>query len=63
MARRTRPRSGQPRPEDRELDVGNDWEVWNWANIFKVTEQELRDVVAKVGPAIADLKRHFGREP
>jgi hypothetical protein len=43
------------------LDLSNAWEVWNWANIFKVTEQELRDVVAKVGPAIADLKRHFGK--
>lgn len=43
------------------LDLANAWEVWSWANIFKVTEDELRAVVATVGPAIADLKRHFGR--
>ena len=43
------------------LDVANAWDRWNWANIFKCSEDDLRAAVATVGPAIADLKRHFGR--
>jgi hypothetical protein len=61
VPRRSKPRSRQPGPEERELDVGNDWEVWNWARIFGCTEDELRQVAATVGSAIADLKRHFGK--
>ncbi len=43
------------------LDLDNAWEVWNWANIFKCSVDELRAVVTTVGPAIADLKRHYGK--
>lgn len=28
---------------------------------FGVTEQQLRDAVKKVGPMVADVKRHLGK--
>jgi hypothetical protein len=47
---------------DRErINVNEDWEVRDWAQKFNVSEDELRQAVAKVGDRADAVRQHLGR--
>lgn len=51
----------QPGGQDRErISLAEDYEVRDWANKFGVSEQALRDAVARVGDRAADVQRELG---
>lgn len=60
MRRRSKP---LPTPDYRTLDLNRAWDVWTWAQILGCTEDELRATVGAIGPKIADLKKHYGKDP
>lgn len=43
------------------INVNEPYELRRWCAHFGVTEQQLRDAVKKVGPMVADVKRHLGK--
>ncbi len=43
------------------INVNERYEVDYWAKRWKITEQQLRDGVKKVGPMVVDVARHFGK--
>lgn len=45
------------------IDITEENESRDWAERFGVSEQRLRDVVAKVGPMADDIERELTREP
>jgi hypothetical protein len=49
-------RSGQDRTR---VNVNPDHELRYWTHKWGVSRDELRAAVAKVGPMVADLERHF----
>jgi hypothetical protein len=49
-------RGGQDRTR---VNVNQDYEARYWADKWGISEEELRTAVAKVGPQVADLERHF----
>lgn len=51
----------KPGGQDRELiSLSEDYEVRDWADKFGVTEQALRDAVARVGNRAEDVQRELG---
>jgi len=40
--------------------MDQEYEARYWSNKFGVSQDELRAAVAKVGPMVSDLERHFG---
>ena len=47
-------------PEDRsKVNLTEDWERRYWAKTFEVTEEELKEAVAAVGPQVDSLRTHF----
>ena len=49
-------RGGQDRTR---VNVNQDYEARYWASKWGISQDELRTAVAKVGPLVADLERHF----
>lgn len=43
------------------INVNQDWEVRDWAQKFNVSEDELRQAVAKVGDRADAVRQHLGR--
>lgn len=51
-------KTGQP---DRiRISTSEDYEVWDWAQKFGVSEKALRDAVDRVGPMADDVRRELG---
>jgi hypothetical protein len=47
-------------PEDRRrVNLTEDWERRYWAQIFEVTEEELKEAVTAVGSEVENLRTHF----
>jgi hypothetical protein len=44
---------------DERIDVGNDDDIRRWAKALGVTNVAIIDAVAKVGPKVADVRRHL----
>jgi hypothetical protein len=49
------------KPDRDRININEDYELRHWCAHFGVTEQTLRDAVKKVGPMVADVKRHLGK--
>lgn len=49
------------KPDRDRINVHEPYELRHWCAHFGVTEQQLRDAVKKVGPMVADVKRHLGK--
>jgi hypothetical protein len=48
-------------PQDRlRVNMDQEYEARYWAEKWGVSQEELRSVVAKVGPMVIDLECHFG---
>ncbi|WP_201316370.1 DUF3606 domain-containing protein [Dyella sp. EPa41] len=45
------------------IDITEENESRDWAERFGISEQRLREVVARVGPAADDIERELAREP
>ena len=45
------------------VSLSEDWERRYWARTFEVTEQELQEAVAAVGPYFDALRKHFRFPP
>jgi hypothetical protein len=48
------------RDRDR-INVNEDWEVRDWAQKFNVSEDELRQAVARVGDRADAVQKHLGK--
>lgn len=48
-------------PDGIRINIHESWELRDWSKHFGVTEQQLKDAVAKVGVMAADVKRHLGK--
>lgn len=42
------------------VNMDQEYEARYWAEKWGVSQEVLRSVVAKVGPMVSDLERHFG---
>jgi hypothetical protein len=50
------------RPQDAsKISLTERWEVDYWCRALGVSEQQLRDAVAKVGHGAAAVRQHFGK--
>ena len=55
-------RPGPWRPQHRErIDLSVPRDVRYWTGVWGLTDQELRDAVAAVGPVAADVAAHLGK--
>ena len=52
-------RSKTGNPDRQRINLGEDYEVRDWAKKFGVSEAELRSAVDKVGPMAADVEREI----
>lgn len=53
---------GKRGKQDRDrINVEEDYEVRDWAKSLGVSEDELRNAVAKAGPMVKDVKAHLQR--
>ncbi|MET1029164.1 MAG: DUF3606 domain-containing protein [Dongiaceae bacterium] len=43
------------------MNLNERYEVDYWVKRWKITEQELRDAVKKVGPMVADVAKALGK--
>jgi hypothetical protein len=43
----------------RRINIGEDYEVTYWAKAFGVSEQELIDVVSRVGEEVENVRREL----
>jgi hypothetical protein len=50
-------------PDNSRVSLTEEWERRYWARTFEVTEQELREAVASVGPQVNALRKHFRFPP
>jgi hypothetical protein len=48
-----------PAPDMIRIDVRKEWEVRYWAQLFQVSDAEIRKAVKKVGVMSADVRRYF----
>ena len=48
-------------PDRLWVNVGEAYELRDWATKWGVSEQEVRDAVAKVGKVASDVERELGR--
>jgi len=46
-----------------KVSLNEEWERRYWARTFEVTEEELQEAVAAVGPHVDSLRRHFRFPP
>jgi hypothetical protein len=50
------------RPRDaRRINLDEPYEIQNWCKSLGLSEQELRDAVAKVGTSAEAVKKHLGK--
>jgi len=49
------------KPDRDRINVHEPWELRGWAQHFGVTEQVVRDAVARVGVMAADVARYLGK--
>jgi hypothetical protein len=47
----------------RMVDLSEVWERRYWANAFQVSETELMEAIAAVGPNEEDLRKYFRAPP
>jgi hypothetical protein len=51
----------KPGGQDRKrINVNEDYEVRDWSKKFKVSPEELKKAVAKVGDSAEPVKKHLG---
>lgn len=48
-------------PDRDRINVNEDWEVRDWAQKFRVSEDELRQAVKQVGDRADAVRQHLGR--
>ena len=48
-------------PDRLWVNVGEAYELRDWATKWGVSEQEVRDAVAKVGKVASDVERELGK--
>lgn len=49
-------------PQDSSrVNVHEDYEVRYWTHKWNVSEQQLREAVAAVGPSVEAVRRHLGK--
>jgi hypothetical protein len=46
-------------PDRQRVNIHEDYELRDWAAKWGVSEQQVRDAVAKVGPMVADVEREL----
>jgi hypothetical protein len=49
------------KPDRDRINVGEDYELRDWAKKFGVTPERLKAVVERVGPMAQDVRRELGR--
>lgn len=54
-------RSNRGSPDRNRINVSEDYEVRDWAKKLGVSEDELRQAVAKVGDRADAVRQHLGR--
>jgi hypothetical protein len=50
-------------PDSGRVNLDERWERSYWARRLGVTDQELREAIALVGPLAEDVKTHFASRP
>jgi hypothetical protein len=53
--------SNRGRPDRDRINIDEEYEVRDWAKKFGVSEDELRQAVAKVGDRADAVRQHLGR--
>lgn len=50
-----------PKQDDLRVNVNQEQEVLYWSRTLMITPAKLKEVVAKVGPMVADIQRAIAR--
>ena len=47
--------------DGREINVSQEWELRDWSHELKITEDELKSIIDKVGPMAVDVKDYLNK--
>lgn len=48
------------KPDRDRINVNEEYELHDWAENLGISPERLKEVVAKVGPMVSDVKKHLG---
>lgn len=43
------------------ININEDWQLEYWSNKFRVSKQELREIVKKVGTTVFAVRQYIGK--
>jgi Protein of unknown function (DUF3606) len=52
-------RQNRGAPDNRRIDVSDEHELRNWAQSLRVTPEQIRDAVSKVGTSAQKVREHL----